>query len=171
MYIPERTWHRRVVFTFAEANWNPWKGSIVFKILISSVYLSILKRSIWNSILTGLVPCAREKCCKEEPGKPLGPRFLFFWDNLKGRVSATDSTLRLHFMECSCCQPQWAAGDSASVLDFDQREGTSRSREKLEHHILKTLFLFQTSLVTRLGFVLKCGFTNPTSSQSSHMLG
>lgn len=65
------------LFLHLQKQISPWKGSIVFKIVILAVYLSILKRSIWNSILMGLVPCAREKCCKEEPGKPLGPYFCF----------------------------------------------------------------------------------------------
>lgn len=49
-----------------------------------AVYLSILKRSIWSSILTGLVPCARE-CCEEEAGKPLGPDFQFLPDKGKSQ--------------------------------------------------------------------------------------
>lgn len=70
------------------------RAPLFFKMLILAVYLSILKRSVCSSILTGLVPCARE-CCKEEPGKPLGPYFQFLPDDLKGRVSDTDFTL--HF--------------------------------------------------------------------------
>lgn len=136
MYIPEWFWQRCIVFTFAEA----WKGSIVFKILILAMYLSVLKRNIWNCILMGLVPCAREKCYKEEPGKPLGPYFPFFPDNLKGRVSDTDFTLHLHF---------WSApAVSLSDLLVTQPQFWTFIREKEHPGVMKNLSItFQKLLV------------------------
>lgn len=72
---------------------------------------------------------------KRNQGSLLG--HIFSSSQIKGRVSDADFTLRLHFGELLLSAP--SAGDSASVLDFHQREETSSSHEKLEHHIWKTL--------------------------------
>lgn len=127
---------KRRCFYICRSQFPLGRAPLFFKIFILAVYLSILKRSIWSSILAGLVPCARE-CCKEEPGKPLGPHFQFLPDKGKSQWHWLHSAFA--FLERSCCQPQWSTGDSASILDFHQREETSSSHEKLEHHIWKTL--------------------------------
>lgn len=104
------------------------------------MYLSVLKRSIWNSILTGLIPCAREKCCKEEPGKPLGPYFPFLSDNWKGRVSDTDFTLHLHFWSAPALSPSDLLVTQPQFWTLTRgKEHPTSSHEKLEHHIWKNL--------------------------------
>lgn len=105
MYIPELNLAKTRCFYICRSQFPLGRAPLFLKIFILAVYLSILKRNVWNSVLMGLVPCAREKCCKEEPGKPLGPYFPFFPDNLKGRVSDTDFTLRLHFWSAPAVSP------------------------------------------------------------------
>lgn len=167
MYIPEWTWQRGVVFTFAEANF-PLEGLHCFlKSSFLAVCLSILKRSIWSSILTGLVPCARE-CCKEESGKPLGPYFQFLPDKGKSQWRWLHSAFA--FLESSCCQPHLLV-TQPQFWTFTRGKKHPAVMKNLSITFGKLLVLFQTSPVTQLGFILKCDFTSPTSSHCGQMLG
>lgn len=130
------------------------RAPLFFKMLILAVYLSILKRSVCSSILTGLVPCARE-CCKEEPGKPLGPYFQFLPDDLKGRVSDTDFTL--HFWSAPALIYWWLS--LRFGLSPERRNNIQQSWKTWASHLENSWFYFrQTSPVTQLGFIFEMWF-------------